>query len=114
MVCSCVHRDSHCDPAYLLIDPDPVADSHPDLDIASDVANCMLVGCRGMIVERHRVDAGRDLHQDCVIGGAAFPRRVHLCRIDPHLCDFAWTKSMCCLQVMVSAYPRGEPLLQAN
>jgi hypothetical protein len=87
MVCSCVHRDSHCDPAYLLIDPDPVADSHPDLDIA---------------------------YQDCVIGGAAFPRRVHLCRIDPHLCDFAWTKSMCCLQVMVSAYPRGEPLLQAN
>jgi hypothetical protein len=35
-------------------------------------------------------------------------------RSDHHLCDSVWMKNTCCLQVMVSEYPRGEPLLQAN
>lgn len=30
------------------------------------------------------------------------------------LCDFVWMMNMCCLQVMVSEYPHGEPLLQAS
>lgn len=112
MVCNCVRRDNHCDPVCLPIDPDPVADSHHDPGIASDISNLLLVDCYSSIVERPQPGAAGNLHLDCVIGDATFPRPVHLCRIDPHLCDFVW--SMCCLQVMVSAYPRGEPLLQAN
>jgi hypothetical protein len=39
---------------------------------------------------------------------------VDFCRSDHPLCDFGETRSMCCLQEMVSEYPRGEPLSQAN
>lgn len=39
---------------------------------------------------------------------------VCFCRSDHPLCESGETRSMCCLQEMVSEYPRGEPLSQAN
>lgn len=113
MVCNCVRRDNHCDRVCLPIDPALGDGSHPDLDIASEISSLVLVDCRSLTFEKYHAGAAGNLHQDCVIGDVTFPRPDHLCRIDPHLCDFVWMKSMSCLQVMVSAYPRGEPLLQA-
>jgi hypothetical protein len=51
---------------------------------------------------------------DCGI----YDNRAHhpagFCHSDHHHGGCVWMKSMCCLQVMVSEYPRGEPLFQAD
>lgn len=52
--------------------------------------------------------------QDCAIGDNSCHRLAGSSHSDHRLCDSVWMRNTCCLQVMVSEYPRGEPLLQAN
>lgn len=50
----------------------------------------------------------------CGICGNYAHHPAWFCHSDHPLCEADGMKNMCCLQVMVSEYLRGEPLLQAD